>query len=601
MKKITLCLMLIFALIIVPGAIFAAEETAEVDSYQELVNALADSTKTTIKLVGGFELDSTVAVTRSVTIINGGDYKITTKSSVKKSFVIENTTDEYINVKFEGVTITNATPEGRCIDTRNDKINLTLSGVKLQTTSAQNNQALTLGGDEKTGDLKVEMINSSATSAGVAGYGIITFVPAHLTIKNSSVTGYAALYVKPGSAGLKVDVINSTLEGVNNHTGSSDSFGTIIVEDSNVTINVNKNSTIKSTGKGQQLILGDISTGSVGNKINISSATIDANGEFAYVGNAKTELSVGVGVSSNIEIPVEYLPEGTALEPKYDEDDNIIGWGITERTIKVEGLENVLDAKEAEKILLDSLDKYFKDNPGEAEYYKYSNITITVDFDEIPLEEVNSFPLKEWESFVNALNQKDENAKMTKKFVYVWVGDRINGFPLTELVKPITFKVSLPENLPNVAEGYERVFYAVNEHFVEYDFEKDEPKYEYSVMDAKKSEDGKVLLISSEILKESYAFFGIGYSDVKKEVTPPADDGKDEGATGEAGTGTVKPEAKPTDKVEDKVENKVEDKKEDANIENSETGDNVLVFAGLAIVSIVGLGIVTKKYLVKNY
>lgn len=56
MKKITLCLMLILALIIVPGAIFAAEPEAEINGteYATLIDAIAavtDDTETTITLL----------------------------------------------------------------------------------------------------------------------------------------------------------------------------------------------------------------------------------------------------------------------------------------------------------------------------------------------------------------------------------------------------------------------------------------------------------------------------------------------------------------------------------------------------------------------
>lgn len=598
MKKITLCLILILALVIVPVAIFVAEGTAEVDTYQELVDALADSSKTKITLVGSFALDDMVVVDRTVTV-DGAGYEITTKSGVVKSFEIHNTADTEIDVTFENITITNATSYGRAIDTRNDKINLTLDGVKLNTTSAQNNQALTLGGSDMEG-LTVKMINSSATSAGISGYGIITFVPGELLIKDSSITGYAALYVKSGSEGLKVDVINSTLEGNNNHLAvdangkeTNNDFGTIVTEESNITINVDNNSTIKSTGNGTatQFIVSDKTQDSKGNTINITSATIDAKGPFAYMGNANTELSVGLGVTSNVEIPEEYLPEDVAI--KYDEETGKTT--IVKRTITVDlsrALDNIENSSEVEKILLDSFKEWEKYDIS----YANTNIKLSLVVEEFTDKMVGEIPLEIWEGFEDALNKKDENAKMTKNFFDVQIllsadNNEERRISLTKLVKPITFKVELPK-LEELSEDYERKYYSVRYHYS--DIIRDEEVIEYGVLDAK-SEDGKTLSFTSD----KFPVFGIGYTDVKKEVvTPPADDG-DTGNENNTGDTTVIPPAddgntENTTVTPPPADNDSKDTTDTSNNDKNEedvpqTGDNVILYVALAAIAVFGI------------
>ena len=153
------------------------------------------------------------------------------------------------NVTIENATIVNNVDNGRCIETRTGNINLTLNNVTLTATQT-GSQPFTVGG---TGIDVTVNINNSTINAG-KGYGITTFNPTALTINNSTVTGYAALNIKAasgseGSAGSVINVTGSTLAGVNNWSGVSNAFSTIMLEDSNVTINIDSTSTVKAFAK----------------------------------------------------------------------------------------------------------------------------------------------------------------------------------------------------------------------------------------------------------------------------------------------------------------------------------------------------------------
>ena len=200
------------------------------------------------------EVNIEVTATAPV-ILDGNGKTITFTANANRGFRITNAN----TVTFEDVTIVNNADTGRCIDTRTGNINLTLENVTLTATNG-NSQPFTVGG---SGDNLNVNINNSTINAGINGYGIITFNPASLNINASTITGYAALYIKPasnslGSAGSEINIVNSTLNGVNNVPAhESNSFSTIAIADNNIEINVDSTSTVKATtsnGNGQSIV-----------------------------------------------------------------------------------------------------------------------------------------------------------------------------------------------------------------------------------------------------------------------------------------------------------------------------------------------------------
>ena len=218
----------------------------EVNDDKASIKDAAEWLKEVCKNGGTFNLseDLTINATTLIeatkpVVINGNDNTIT--FTVNRGFRITAAN----TVTFENVTIVNTADGGRCVETRAGGINLTFNNVNLTATKGAS-QPFTVGGD---GNNLTVNFNSSTVDAGT-GYGITTFNPVALNINNSTVSGYAALNIKPasssqGSAGSVINVVNSTLEGINNAgEGETNSFATVAIVDKNITINIDGNSTL---------------------------------------------------------------------------------------------------------------------------------------------------------------------------------------------------------------------------------------------------------------------------------------------------------------------------------------------------------------------
>ena len=113
-----------------------------------------------------------------------------------------------------------------------------------------NQQVLNIGGDATgKGNITVNISNSTLTASN-SGYGIMTFNPVVMTITNTEISGYAALYFKAasgsmGSNGSVVNVVNSDL---NSSYRDYENFGTIVFEDTNIDVNVDADSSITTEG-----------------------------------------------------------------------------------------------------------------------------------------------------------------------------------------------------------------------------------------------------------------------------------------------------------------------------------------------------------------
>ena len=231
----------------------------EVNDDKASIKDAAEWLKEVCKNGGTFNLskDLTINATTFIeatkpVVINGNGNTIT--FTVDRGFRITAAN----TVTFENVTIVNTADGGRCVETRAGGINLTFNNVNLTATKGAS-QPFTVGGN---GDNLVVNFNNSTVEAGV-GYGITTFNPVVLNINNSTVSGYAALNIKPasssqGSAGSVINVVNSTLNGFNNAAkDESNSFSTISINDSNITINIDGNSKLVATpGENTQSLFG---------------------------------------------------------------------------------------------------------------------------------------------------------------------------------------------------------------------------------------------------------------------------------------------------------------------------------------------------------
>lgn len=154
------------------------------------------------------------------------------------------------NYVMRNVTLTNDSTPGLDIMTGSNYLSLRLEGVTLEATSSANNQCLTVSGH--TPDAVDITLSGCTVRASRAGYGIIVYRPVNLTIADTDISGYAALYLKgsqgniPGSGGSVVNIVDGSHLSSTGIPGPSNEFGTIVLErTSNVKVNV-ENSTVEA-------------------------------------------------------------------------------------------------------------------------------------------------------------------------------------------------------------------------------------------------------------------------------------------------------------------------------------------------------------------
>ncbi len=249
-------LVLTMALVtIVAGAEDVATEVSTVDQLKD-----AAAKGGNIKLTANLTVDEIIYIQKDLTI-DGDGHTIT--GTANKTFEVGNNDKSYFpeNVTFKNITLTNTSSvpnQGRSIDTRIGGLTLTLDNAHLSAT-ATNAQPLTIGGNAlERGEIIVNIQNGSTIDAGASGYSIIIYNPVKMTIQDSTIKGlYSALYFKGansslGSTGSAVSVVNSNISSINSFSGTSNAFATVVFEDDNITLNVDKDSTISAKNKYDQ-------------------------------------------------------------------------------------------------------------------------------------------------------------------------------------------------------------------------------------------------------------------------------------------------------------------------------------------------------------
>lgn len=192
-----------------------------------------------ITLIRNVEISELITVDKPLTIDLNGK---TITANCKKAFEV------YANTTIKGGTIVS---QQRCVDTRKN-INLVLTDLTLKAekyySTWGNQQPLTIGG----ADNGTEVTLSNVTiNAGYQGYGIISFVKTTLNASESNISGYAALYVKPGSENSVFNFTNIT--SLSGTTGSNDvegnKFATIAIEANDVKVNIDNTCSLNSEGE----------------------------------------------------------------------------------------------------------------------------------------------------------------------------------------------------------------------------------------------------------------------------------------------------------------------------------------------------------------
>ncbi len=312
-----------------------ALQVAESAPDATVIDLLADVTLATNSSSGK------LPVTTSITV-NGNGHKIT--GTQQHMFRIgseqSNTSTNHdpakkIEVTFNNVhiinTYTGSAP--RVIQTRGGHLELNVNNSILENVGGSGTvgQALTIGGDHLGGyAIDVNIVNSKIIDGQQNqkyGYGIIVYNKVNLNVENSQVIGWSALYMKTadssqGSKGSVVNFKNSELTATNIYNGTSNSFGTFVIQDDGITLNIS-DTQINAVQKGDQpqfIISLSSSAGfnPTGCEIAISGNTVVTGmTEYGLISNKNSSSQATVEISGGTfdgDIPAEYLAGDTIIE-----------------------------------------------------------------------------------------------------------------------------------------------------------------------------------------------------------------------------------------------------------------------------------------------
>lgn len=310
----------------------------EISSADGLAAALSNNKVTEVKIVEDIEYSGELWIRKDLTI-DLNDHTIEGTSS--RFIRVASETEDVIDVVIKNGTILNNVDGGRCVETRSGNVALELNSVVLSTPGKGANQPLTIGGSGN--QITVDIINNSTISTNhINGYAITTFNPVTMNITDSEVSGWLALNIKAansslGSAGSTFNVINSTLSGTNAVAEEvTNNSGTIMIEDKNVTINVDSQSTVKavSTNSNKTYLVGLGSEGTAGTAITGTEVTIE--GTLVLTGENPSYFNVLEAdlTGNTIKFPESYATaiseEGWSVS---DPVDGLITVGKMERNL----------------------------------------------------------------------------------------------------------------------------------------------------------------------------------------------------------------------------------------------------------------------------
>jgi len=293
----------------------AAVDAAEAGATIEI---LKDFTLTTVTTSPSNKYN--VNVNKSVTI--NGNGHILTSAEGKRAIVLQGAGN---NVVLKDITVKSNNAEA-CLWIA-DAVNVTLDNSTLDGTKGKTyNQPLTIGKFDSESRVALNVINGSViktNDAGTAHYDIIAWHPAEITVTDSELKGWAAIYFKSAATGSTATVENSTLTSKNPYSGNSNSFGVFSIEATNVTVDVT-NSTIDIDGvSNKQAIVnygttyGDC-TGSMVNLREGNKVTLKNQATFTINQGDTYKLQVSGGLFSE-QVPEENCAEGIIPTANTDE------------------------------------------------------------------------------------------------------------------------------------------------------------------------------------------------------------------------------------------------------------------------------------------
>lgn len=212
--------------------------------------------------------------------------------------------------------------------------------------------------------------------------------------------------------------------------------------------------------------------------------------------------------------------------------------------------ESITNSEKVEEILIEKIEELAKTNPELAEAIENGSVEVEVkvitqtEVTDEKKDEIESEASKEVEGIKVA-----QYIEITFTIVNKETGDELGE--ISNLDEQVTFTVEIPEDLPEVEEGYTRVYYIIREH-----------DGEIEILDATEK-DGAL-----EFSSDKFSTYAIAYKDVVKE-----------------------------EDKEDKKEEQENEKSEEVKTDNPATGDNIIVYVAILVVALIGIGsvVVIKK------
>jgi len=491
-----------------------AAEVEKVDTVEKLRSALENGKSVELTKDITIEDASSNVNGRStgVAIIGSGDITIdgngyTIDASKVRTTLEIYATGEGANVTLTDVKVNNSYSAGRAVDTRTGNITLTLDGATLTTTGSGNTQVLTIGGNYE-GAMEVKILNSTI-SDGISGYGIVTFNKVNMTIDNSNVSAYGALYLKPadsskGSDGSIVTVKNKSVLSTDNvHSGLSNAFATLILEDNNLTINI-ENSKIKAVSTGDQPQYAFIFR-KENCKVNVSGESfIEVDTEEEFVEKEDSNIVLNAGVSSNIEIPTKYLAKEEGKEAETDVYEIVIDTetGETKYVVATE--------EEVENL------PYEIEAPVTVEELKEELEALKKELEKVNEEELSGADLKEYQAMKKIVTMLEGKKIVSLHDIYYGSfidGNYVINSEQSELKEAVKVTLTLPTNLPKVKDGYVRKYSVLRSHM------NANQEFEYAELSAVEK-DGKVTFET-----DKFSTYILTYEDVKDTKNPNTFDG----------------------------------------------------------------------------
>ena len=237
---------------------------------------------------------------------SGGVFTISTDTAMKLFRTDESDFNSPLVVQNLNLNNTSGITNSRCLDTRGLSSGLVIENVSMTASSGSNTQPLTIGGNTSE-TLEVTIRNSEITSSD-SGYCIITFNRVDMTITDTELNGWTALYMKgpnssAGSNGSSVNITDSKIETVNAFGGSTNDFGTITCEDVNISITLTGVDVYVAETEGSRQTLFLTSSWATGTGTN--SFRIDGDSKVEFRGS-----NVGILASNKSEIESDCLVTG---------------------------------------------------------------------------------------------------------------------------------------------------------------------------------------------------------------------------------------------------------------------------------------------------